>query len=571
MTDVALGRRRFLGGVGAAAGAVVLGADVLHVPTARALAAGASTFVPLPRQVRFADTRHPDRYPFDRLTPTRIRVQVTGREGIPAGATAAVVTLTAIDLDGWNFVSVYPAGSGVPESSNLNLATTGEAGSNLATVQLGAGGAIEVDAFTGCEMIVDVAGYYMPAAGPVREGRFVALASARRVIDTRDTGMPTGGQSVVVDCTSVVPADASSVVVNLTTTGTLGWGFLTCYPLDAIDVPESSNLNVNGPGEERAAAAVVKVSTVGGVRGFKVWTYSGGHVIVDVAGYYTGPTSGASTDGLFVPMAPQRILDTRKPGAIGKLWKDWVVEAAVPGPAATGAQAIVANLTAVDCRAPQFFTAFAAGSVLQQVSNLNADVAGETIANHVVCRVTTRGIAVYSQWGAHVLVDMAGWFTGTPAVPTVTYVNPPPPAVGPPWLLEVPRIGLRSWVYGSTNSLRIVDAGHSWHWTGTGFMGQDAHVGVFAHRTEHGGAYRHIHHVAGGDEAFVTTTDGRRFTYRCVRRDITGPRTAEILDATRRHPGTTISLIACTKPDGTPTSTSWRLLVTFELAGWEQV
>jgi hypothetical protein len=564
-----LGRRRFLVGAGVAASAGVLAA-AMPAGSASALPAGASVFQPLAQQTRFADTRHPGLYPFERLGPTRIRVQITGRSGIPDNATAAVVTLTAIDLDRYNFVTIYPAGTGVPEASNLNMARFDEAAANLATVQLGAGGAVEVDAFAACEMIVDVAGYYVPVAGAVKGGRFVSLPVARRAHDTRATGMPGGGDSVIVDVGAVgVPADATSVAINLTTTATLGWGFFTCYPLDTDVVPESSNLNVNGPGEERAAAAIVKVTTVDGVRGFKVWTYSGGHVIVDVAGYFTGPSSSSSAQGLFVAMPPLRILDTRKEGTIGKLWKDWMVEAAIPGEASTGAQAIVANVTAVDTRAPGFFTVLAAGTPLQEVSNLNADTANETIPNHVISRISTRGVAVYSQWGAHVLIDMAGWYTGTPEFPTVLWVNPPPPAVGPPWTLEIQRLGIFRGVFaGASNP--IVNAGNVWHWTGTGFMGQDAHVAMFAHRTEHGGLLRYMHLLGGGDRMNVFTNDGRKYMYQVVRRDVTSARTSDILAATQYHPGTTLSIIGCSRLDGTPTSLSYRLVVTGELLGWEE-
>jgi LPXTG-site transpeptidase (sortase) family protein len=565
-----LGRRRFIAGLGAAAGAGAVGATFL-ADTAHALPPGASVFQPLARQTRFADTRNPGAYPFERLGPNRIRVQITGREGIPANATAAVLTLTAIDLDTYNFVTVYPADTGVPEASNLNMARFDEAAANLATVQIGAGGGVEVDSYRASHMIVDVAGYYVPVNGAVKGGRFVALNVARRAIDTRSTGMPRGGESVVVDVGAVgVPADATSVAVNLTTTGTLGWGFFTCYPLDTDVVPESSNLNVNGPGEERAAAAIVKVTTVNGVRGFKVWTYSGGHVIVDVAGYFTGNSSDSSTDGLFVPMAPLRILDTRKPGTIGKLWKDWMVESAVPGDASSQAQAIAANVTAVDTRAPGFFTVLAAGTPLQVVSNLNADTTNETIPNHVITRISTRGVAVYAQWGAHILIDMAGWYTGTPAIAGPVWINPPPPAIGPPWTLEIPRIGVYRGVYAGSSSLSIVNAGNVWHWTGTGYMGQDAHVAMFAHRTEHGGLFRYMNLLGNGDLMNVYTTDGRKYVYQVVRRDITSSRSVEILEATTRHPGPTLTIIACSRPDGTPTSLSYRLLVTGELLGWEE-
>jgi Sortase domain len=564
-----LGRRRFIAGLGAAAGAGAFGAT-FGAGTAQALPAGASVFQPLVQQTRFADTRHPVTYPFERLGPNRIRVQITGRHGIPANATAAVLTLTAIDLDSYNFVTVYPAGTGVPEASNLNMARFDEAAANLATVQLGAGGAVEVDSYRASHMIVDVAGYYVPVNGAVKAGRFVALDVARRAIDTRSTRMPPGGESVVVDVGAVgVPPDATSVAVNLTTTGTLGWGFFTCYPLDSNVVPESSNLNVNGPGEERAAAAIVKVTTVGGVRGFKVWTYSGGHVIVDVAGYFTGTASDSTTNGLFVPILPNRILDTRKEGTIGKLWKDWMVESSVPGDASIQAQAIVANVTAVDTRAPGFFTVLAAGTPLQVVSNLNADTTNETIANHVITRISTRGVAVYSQWGAHVLIDMAGWYTGTPAIAGPPWINPPPPAIGPPWTLEIPRIGVSRGVFaGSSNP--IVNAGNVWHWTGTGYMGQEANVAMFAHRTEHGGLFRHMHVLGGGDLMNVYTTDRRKYVYQVVRRDVTSSRSVDILNATRRHPGTTLSIIACSRLDGTPTSLSYRLVVTGELLGWEE-
>ena len=368
--------------------------------------------------------------------------------GVPADATAAVLTVTVVNRSGYNFVSVYPAGAAVPEASNLNTAVHDEVAANLVTVQLGAGGAVDLDAFDLCDVVVDLAGVYVPApTGLARGGRFVALPSAVRVIDTRSTAVLLPGESVVVDVTSVVPADASSVVINLTTTGTLSWGYFTCYPLDAAGPSETSNLNVNGPDQTRAAAAVVKVTTVGGVRGFKVWSYGGGHVIVDVAGYYTGDASPMSSSGLFVPMPPQRILDTRKPGAIGRLWPRWMVETAIPDPARTDAQAIVANVTAVDARGAGWFTVLAARTPMQVVSNVNVVAEHDNVPNHVISRISTAGLAVYSQSGAHVIVDMAGYFTGTPAVPTEgPYANPPPPPIGPPWLLNIPRLGLSSWV-----------------------------------------------------------------------------------------------------------------------------
>ena len=566
-----LGRRQFLAGAGSAIG-VGLAAGPFGAPDVSAAPAGAGSFLPLPAQRRIADTRNAATYPFERLTDRRIRVRVVGQPGVPAIATAAVLTVTVVNRSAYNFVTVYPAGAGVPEASNLNTAAHDEVAANLVTVQLGTDGAVDLDAFDLCDLVVDLAGVYVPAPTGSRGGRFVALPSAQRVIDTRSTAVLLPGDSVVVDVTSVVPAEASSVVINLTTTGTLAWGFFTCYPLDAAGPSETSNLNVNGPGQTRAAAAVVKLATVGNVRGFKVWSHGGGHVIVDVAGYYTGPTSANSSDGLFVPMAPQRILDTRKPGELGRLWPGWMVETAIPDPARTDAQAIVANVTAVDARGAGWFTVLAARTAMQVVSNVNVVAEHDNVPNHVISRISTAGLAVYSQTGAHVLVDMAGYFTGAPANPTeAAYVNPPPPPIGPPWILSIPRLGLTSRVFGSQNPNPIVNAGHSWHWTGTGSMGEFAHVSVFAHRTTHGGLYRNIHVLGPGDEMFIDTEDNRRYRYRMVRRDLTNGVTNNILFATRQVEGTTLSLIACTKPNFQPTSTAFRIIVTAELVDWVEL
>jgi hypothetical protein len=565
-------RRQFLAGAGSVI-AVGLAASAFAPPGASAAPAGAGIFVPLPAQRRIADTRNTQLYPFERLTDRRIRVAVRGVPGVPANAIAAVLTVTAVNRSGYNFVTVYPAGTGLPEASNLNLTFRDEVAANLVTVQLGANGAVDLDAIDLCDLVVDLAGVYVPAVGgSARGGRFVALPSAVRVIDTRSTGVLSAGASVVVNVTSVVPADASSVVINLTTTGTLGWGFFTCYPLDAAAPSPTSNLNVNGAGQTRAAAAVVTLATVGGVRGFKVWTYGGGHVIVDVAGYYTGDNSPVSSSGLFVPMPPQRILDTRRPGPVGRLWPKWMVEAAVPSPAGTDAQAIVANVTAVDARAEGWFTVLAARTAMQDVSNLNVEAEGGVVPNHVISRISTAGVAVYSQNGANVLIDMAGYFTGTPAIPTeAPYVNPPPPPIAPPWLLNVPRLGMSSWVYASVNPNPVVNAGNSWHWSGTGYIGDDAHVALFAHRTTHGGIYRYINLLQPGDEMFMDTADHRRYRFEMVRRDLTNSATSNILAATREVDGPTLSLIACTEPNFEPTNTAFRIVVTGAFVDWVEL
>lgn len=574
-----LGRRRFLAGVGA----VTAGAVLAGLPEGTAAAApptGASQFVPLRQVVRVLDTRTPDDYEYTPLSGHRVRLQLAGRFGIAANATAIVATLTAVNGSGPNWVTIVPRGTSVSDLlaqnklvSMLNLVNAGEASANLAQVRIADGG-IDIASRVACDMILDVIGYYRPVTTAVREGRFVGLKVAERAIDTRRTiGEVKGGTSLMVDVTKFVPDTATSVVINLTATECVGAGYFTAYPYTAAKVPKASSLNVNTAGETRAAAVIVPVENLDDdTRRIKVFARRGAKLIVDVTGWYTGPQSSLSEVGLFVPVDPTRILDTRETGSIGRLWPGWTVEGKVPGAGATRGGSAVVNLTGVDSRGAGYLTIAAARRTLPSTSNLNFTGGLQVVPNHAITPITAKhGFQVFASGGAHVLVDYMGYFTGTPMTATgKPPVNPPPPSIGPEWTLSVPSISLVSRVLEGNGTI-ITNQGHSWHWEGTGFMGDDAHVAAFAHRTSHGGAYRNLHLIPMGSTFTVTTTDRREYTYRVVRRDLTNSVVANILAATRFHPGTTFSMIACTRTDFLPTSTAYRIVVTGELVSWREL
>ncbi|HZB43001.1 MAG TPA: sortase [Ilumatobacter sp.] len=570
-----IGRRRFIQGVGAAAGMAAI-SSVLPEGVAKAVPAGASQFIPLPVAVRVVDTREPGKYVFVRHWDNHISVPIAGSYGVPAEASAIVATVTSVNLSGGNWLTVVPSGADIIALLNqnrlvsaLNMADPGEATANLTQVKLGNGG---VDLFSKapCEMILDVIGYYKPVFGAVREGRFIGREPARAV-DTRDTiGYVFPSNPLVVDLTAFVPNDASSAVINLTATECVGPSFFTVYPYTSAELPFVSSLNVNAAGETRAAAVIAPVATQpDGHRYIKVFAQNPAKLIVDVTGYFTGTVSAQQDVGLFVPIDPVRILDTREPGTIGKLWPGWFVEGAIPGDGSLIGSAAVVNLTGVEARGPGFLTMSAARNPLPGTSNLNFTYPGQVVPNQVITRITQGfGYQVYSHSGAHIVVDYTGYYTGTPAIArTGAPVNPPPPPIGPTWILRVPKLGLNSEVReGASNP--VTNAGHSWHWTGTGYMGQEAHVAAFAHRTSAGGPYRNIHLLGAGDQFTLSTSDGRTYTYEVVDRFLTDSRTQNILDATRFVPGTTFSLIACTEPNFLPTSTAWRIVVTGVLLGW---
>jgi hypothetical protein len=93
---------------------------------------------------------------------------VTGNQGMPAGAVAALFNYTAISPTVGTYVQAYPtppSGNPIPATSNINL-LAGEIRANLAVVAIGSGGDIRLRNHTGTtNLLVDLAGYYTTAAG----------------------------------------------------------------------------------------------------------------------------------------------------------------------------------------------------------------------------------------------------------------------------------------------------------------------------------------------------------------------------------------------------------------------
>ncbi len=175
-------------------------------------------------------------------------------------------------------------------------------------------------------------------------------------------------------------------------------------------MPLASLLNTERSGQTRAASSIVPVSK----DGLSVYSHRGGNLIIDVTGWFTGPSAPESTDGLFVPAeSPQRLVDTR---AGDPIWPDGEIEFPVP---VTGASSAVVNVTLVGAHAWGFLTAHAARTAVPESSTVNAGVKGETAANlAIVPALDRRGSAVSSFGGSDLVVDLAGWFVGSPVAPT---------------------------------------------------------------------------------------------------------------------------------------------------------
>ncbi len=114
--------------------------------------------------------------------------------------------------------------------------------------------------------------------------RRIAQIAPNRIYNTRDTVGLTkidSNEERVVDLSSVVPAGATAAIINITTTGQEGAGYLALFQ-DGITWPGNSSINFIANADV-ANSAIVTVSTARKIklRGGVAKT----HVILDVTGY----------------------------------------------------------------------------------------------------------------------------------------------------------------------------------------------------------------------------------------------------------------------------------------------
>jgi hypothetical protein len=342
--------------------------------------------------------------------------------GVPlADITAAVVNITATDTTGPGFVTAYPAGTQRPTTSTLNIERADQNLANLATVRtslLESGPAIELYTMVRTDLVVDVVGYYVRTSAAVSDGRYVSVGPVR-LGDTRTDADPYAPTEIrTLDLTPLgVPADAVSAVLNITAVDAPN-GYWTVFPA-AEGLPNTSSLNVSRVAGRPDAGSVVANQVISRLSDgqLSVFSQSGGDLVVDVFGYYTGASATPATAGRFVPVAPARVLDTRTGAQPGDGATTAIAAAtlAAAGVDLNGASAVALNLTATDSLRAGYLAAHATGSTRPETSNLNVTGAAQTVANHAIVPVSTSGASVFVQARTHVVADLFGWFTGTPA------------------------------------------------------------------------------------------------------------------------------------------------------------
>jgi hypothetical protein len=232
-------------------------------------------------------------------------VKVAGDNAIPANAIAAVLNVTVINPGASGFLTVYPEGTTLPTSANVNY-TSGQVTGNRVIVPLSTGatpGWINIYSKAGADVVVDVSGYYT-AAGDTETGtQFTPEPAPARICDTRANNPShlsgaaaqcngtnnagstiAAGHTLTITATGLagVPTDAKAVVVNLTGVSPSQLTNLTVFPGPTL--PTTSDLNLSAH-EVKGNLTVATISSSGKI---SIYNNSGTvDVVVDVMGWYS--------------------------------------------------------------------------------------------------------------------------------------------------------------------------------------------------------------------------------------------------------------------------------------------
>jgi hypothetical protein len=281
--------------------------------------------------------------------------------------------------------------------------------------------------------------YPPPSPPPAGTGSvYSPLPSPKRLLDTRDNGaqVPGGGTVTITVAggSTGVPADATAVVLNVTSVNNAAAGYFQVYPADGST--HSSAVNTYYPNQLTSTMVTVPVDNSDQV---EVLTSARADVVVDESGFYA-PEAAGSSAGRYNAISPTRITDTRagsgQPNA-GKSLQGGgtplrIQVTGVNGLPSSGISAAVVNLTVTNGDRPGFIQAYSgARPTNPQTSNVNfngasthssglacfggaqpVNVGCDIVANRAVVNLdNSGGFMVYANGSTDLVIDVTGWFS----------------------------------------------------------------------------------------------------------------------------------------------------------------
>ncbi|MCU1500898.1 MAG: hypothetical protein JWM12_252 [Ilumatobacteraceae bacterium] len=347
--------------------------------------------------VRVLDTRDPALGGAAGKVGAGRTVTVDAAATLPANATAAVMTVTAVDPCAAGFLTVF-ACDVRPETSNINYDVGRDtAGMVITALDPAHTGNVCIHSYATTDIVVDVVGAFVPGGDT-----FHAMEPTRWT-DTRGgpslltnlRGTAVTGADLTIPMAGVggVPAGASAVWLNLTVADPKAATVLTAYPGPCGTAPTASTVNAIA-GRSAASSAIVGLGPDGSICVHTVAGSSG--IVTDVAGWFGGGASAGP--GLrYRPHPPTRLLDTR-------IGASKAPSATVALPLATTA---VLNVTAAESTALGYLTVRPCGS--SQTSSLVNTAGGQNMANLTAVGPGAGGqVCITPYTPTHVVVDSFG-------------------------------------------------------------------------------------------------------------------------------------------------------------------
>jgi hypothetical protein len=263
--------------------------------------AGNQTYHPLSTAARALDTRVSTVR--TNLTKTgtvpansTFTLQITGASGVPgvpAGASAVAINLTAVSESGGGYLKAYATGAAPTLDTSLTYSTSAVAAAN-ADVPLSTSGSMTINNnIAATAVIVDVAGYYTTTVDSTSQ--LYHAVSPTRLMDTRSdlggfVGPISANHVLILDQTAISQITNSvtpTLALNLTAVDSSTQGDLVAYP-DGGTQPSTSNLNFD-PGPSTANLAMVPTGTGTHASRIDILNQSTGtvHLVIDCGGYFS--------------------------------------------------------------------------------------------------------------------------------------------------------------------------------------------------------------------------------------------------------------------------------------------
>jgi hypothetical protein len=244
----------------------------------------------------------------------RISVALAGRPGIPANAAAVAVTVHAVAPRGSGALTLFPAGTAAPRTTNLTYGR-GQTVAQAAVVRLAHGGLTIADrARSGSvRLALDVSGYFVGGAvDPAQPGLLHLLSSPVRALDTRHPGgffRPHSVRTLRIGH-GVPTSGVGAVAVMLTANNPAQAGTLAAYaqgndqpavPTTRFDAHRTTTAFAWVPTHQDGSISIANTSA--GATG----------VLLDVVGWANAGV--ARTAGAFEPRFPERLVSGARVGA----------------------------------------------------------------------------------------------------------------------------------------------------------------------------------------------------------------------------------------------------------------